>query len=527
MLEPVALSQPRFRIPGLSQDGRGVVVGSQAVLLFYSLDRLVSALRLLSGEPAIGELLPSLRIEEVHNPLGARGYLLRFACTDSRTLDRCAGVAAFCLGTLCVGTERHFVAYRDRRAPLGYDADALSAEASDYVLYTATTTQAYARVGELELKKLLARLQLLPVAGGVELAVRSLQKAGEELWLLVPVELSLRTLRFLFQRGLAASFALSDPLPPPSPPSDFAASRGASPRVPALQLLRIEPRAEAGAKAPFYGPVHLLLALPGVRALRPLNSHIAVEAGYVHPLRLLAFERLFDKEQRHLFLADGRGQALVLTLPATPFVPAAELVELCYAAAPATAMSDAAPPLVPLVRQPAFGSGPPPLRLHLRLVKEPTPQEPPAAVLVPWPQAQLLAKLLSLLPAPLFAELGAVCIDEGILFVGDSGAVASLPLGMLFYAAGPSVFVPFGLALVPRLRGERLTEKLGGGDRYVVFLPGAPPFALARALVTPVSAALLRQLALAERTSTAALSSSPAPTVVNDPLGLLWPLWGK
>lgn len=514
VLEPVAPQHAGFRIPGLSQDGRGVVVGSEAVLFVPGLERLVASLRILSEEPALGDILPTLRLEEVRNPLGARGYLLRFRSSDSRTLDRCARAAALCLGSLCVGAERHFVLYRDRRAPLGYDVSELSSEAGDYLLYTPSATQAYTRLAELPLLRLLSRLKPLASPGGRRAALRRSEQ--DSLWLLLPTGLVERALRYLWQRGNTASAALPDALPAPS-------DRPARSAAPASRsLLQLAWSASAAAH------VELLLQLPGVRALQPLSDQLAVELGHTYPLRLLAFERLFERAQRHLFLA---GEQSTLVLPATPFIPAERLIELRLTAE--TLSGDGKPPppeapVRPIPRHPLFTTSTPPVRMPLRLVTEPTPTDSPTATLVPWSQSPLLSQLLCVLPPPLFRQVSAACIDEGILIVGDGAAVASLAMGRLFYSAAPTVLVPLGQALVPRLRGDLLQAKIEGSDSgYVVFFPGGAQLLLKHDLFGPLTAPLFKRL---RPPGVQALPpvAPPAPTRVrNDSLGLLWPLWGS
>lgn len=510
-LEPVALQHAGFRIPGLSQDGRGVVVGSEAVLFVPGLERLVAGLRILSEEPSLADLLPTLRLEEVKNPLGARGYLLRFRSSDSRTLDRCARAAALSRGSLCVGADRHFVLYRDRRAPLGYDVSELSGETGDYLLYTPSATQTYTRVAELPLLRLLSRLRPLASPGGRQAALARGEQ--DSLWLLLPTGLVGRALRYLWQRGHTAAAALPDALPAPG---DRPARE---PAAPSLSLLQLAWSAAAATH------VELLLELPGVRALQPLSDQLAVELGYTYPLRLLSFERLFDRTQRHLFLS---GEQATVVLPTAPFLPAERLIELRLAPEQAQEQALAQPkpdvPLRPLPRSPFF----PKSSLTLRLVTEPTPTESPAAALIPWPRARLLGQLLGVLPPPLFRQLRAACLDEGILIVGEGSAVASLSMGRLFYAAAPSVLVPLGQTLVPRLRGDLLQDKLDGADSgYVAFFPDGAQLLIKHDLFTPISAPLLRRLQPPEA---AASPPDPRPTparVQNDPLGLLWPLWGS
>lgn len=511
-----------------------MVVGAQALLFLPRLDGVISALRLLSEESVISELLPTLRIEEVQNSLSARGYVLRFASSDSRSLDRSARVAALCQGTLCVGNDRHFVAYRDRRAPLGYDAAELSSAPGTYILYTAPATQAYFLISEISPLRILSRLPLLPAIGGKSAALRASTSDGS-LWLLLaesgPQGLLGRILSFLWRRGISATVALPDVLPAPADvlpapaaqPSEMAAS---SPRT--ATLIALPANCTQVAK--------LLLELPGITALRPLNEQLAVELGYVHPTCLPVFARLFSKEQRYLFLFQA---AAVLVLPATPFVPIERLVELRYVSLPDsgngsgsdTRYSEDAWPTsnLPLaVRTPAFEQTRLPLRLTLRLLPQPTPSEPPVATLVPWSQARVLGRLLCLLPPPLLGDLRASCLDEGILLLGDTAAVTSLPLGQLFYAAAEAVLVPLGMALVPRLRDKTLRAKLGVAEQdYAVFLPGVAPFRLERTGLFLAAEALVPRLLTDKRALAIEANEPTAPVVVNDSLGLLWPLWGK
>ena len=78
MLEPASLHQTGFKVPGLLQGARGVVVSSHAALLLLVLDKVVSLLRLLSEGQLLTDELPSLRIEQGRNDLQALGHFLRF-----------------------------------------------------------------------------------------------------------------------------------------------------------------------------------------------------------------------------------------------------------------------------------------------------------------------------------------------------------------------------------------------------------------------------------------------------------------
>ena len=124
MLEPVALHQTGFKVPGLALDARDCrryASGSPAAW-----DRPAGVvLRLLSEELQIDDVLPSLRIELVRNPLGAQAYLLRGAPT--RFARPPGPRRSTTPGTvLCIASPAS-TSYRtrDRRAPLGYDASEL------------------------------------------------------------------------------------------------------------------------------------------------------------------------------------------------------------------------------------------------------------------------------------------------------------------------------------------------------------------------------------------------------------------
>jgi hypothetical protein len=113
VLEPVALNQTRFNVPGVAPDNRGVLLGKQGAVLFASVDRLVGFFRVFCDESSMDELLPKLKIHQVRTPLMAREFLVAFAAPSSYLVDRAARIATL-LGGLCfTGSGKHFVKYRD------------------------------------------------------------------------------------------------------------------------------------------------------------------------------------------------------------------------------------------------------------------------------------------------------------------------------------------------------------------------------------------------------------------------------
>lgn len=554
MLEPVALHQTGFKVPGLVQDARGVVVGTHAATLLLGVDRLVALLRLLSEELQLDDVLPSLRIEQVRNPVGAQAYLLRLGSADSLLLDRLARPARLCGAVLCVGAGKHFLPYRDRRAPLGYDARELRADApaepADYVFYTEAAAQPFVRVRELPPLVLLSQLTLLATPGGARLALRELlgltagcelagapgldragapaDPAGDELpleeplWLTAPIGLLARVAGYLWERGVRAELAMPDALPPPE-------GGAAPPPAVELALLRL-----------LRGPAGLLerlLAVPGLRLYQPAAERVAVELGYTHPLRLGSLSSLFAAGQVYLFSGGQRG---FTAMPVGRLIPIERLIELRRPGTPPSAGRDEAgalaiPRPAAVVDGTATPAGAPVvLRVQLQLVPQPAERgrRTPTATLVPWQRALWLSRLLYTLPAALLGGLVAACIDEGVLVLGAQG-VHGLPLGTLLYEPTARVFVPLGWEFLPRLPGELLAAQLGGvGDRCIVFLPGqAQPLALPRAQLQPLTQQLLAPMLPTVRSVTLH-GEPPSPELQNTPVSplstfALWPLWGK
>jgi hypothetical protein len=538
MLEPVALHQTGFKVPGLAQDGRGVVVGTQAALLLLGSERLVAVLRLLSEEAPLEDVLPSLHVEQVRNPLGAQAYLVRFACADSLLLDRWARAARLGGATLLVGADKHLVPYRDRRAPLGYDARALYAgpATGDYILYNDTAAQPFSRVREVALQKLVAQLPLLPTPGGAAQALRALGDGGaaegavdagpadpqltEPLWLSVPAGLLPRIARYLWERGARAEVATPDPLPAPTdrPLADPAEAERA--------LLHI-----------VHARVALLarlLTVPGLHFYRNVTPAVgcalAVELGYTHPMRLAPLVGLFARDKVYLFAGRQRGYEAVAM---THLVPLERLVELRPEGVAREAPSAARP-----------GAGVDGARSRPReLVRTPLRLLPaasgvphtPTATLIPWTHTLRLGLVLYALPMALLGGLQAACIDEGILVVGE-GAHA-LPHGALLYEPTPGVFVPLGSELQPRLPGKLLAELLGDVSAQPVLLLPAPSgstpraVAVARSAFQPLSQQLLAAVVPMVRSGFG--RSDPeesdlryAPVSALSTFAL-WPLWGR
>jgi hypothetical protein len=92
------------------------------LLVFPSLEGVVSWLRVYSHEASLDELVAGLEIIRVRTPLMSREMILKIPAVSSYAADRAARLARLVGGAIYTGTAKHFVKYRDDRAPYGYDA---------------------------------------------------------------------------------------------------------------------------------------------------------------------------------------------------------------------------------------------------------------------------------------------------------------------------------------------------------------------------------------------------------------------
>lgn len=521
MLEPVARNKLSFRVLGLFQDGRGVVVGQTAAILLLSVERVVSMLRLLSEELSLDDLLPTLRIEVVENTLRASSYLLSVQTSDSLLLDRVARLSRIVGAPLCVGASPHFVAYRDERAPLGYDAQPLN-EPGDLTLYTPAFVQPYRRVRELRLSQLIAQLQLLPLPGGlraalVQPAIDGMEQRPEpqsELYLTCGRGLSERIVRYLWQHGIDGELLVSDSLPRPD-------------------ALDGDPRAHEPLIRMSSPPVEILLrlsSLPTVKLLRPEGPGILIELGFAHPLRLSSLQSLFPSGDLLLFYGSRRG---FVRARAPSRIPLTRLISptLTIDKQPGIEASQAMP-LAPVTLT-SSTSKPLPLTVSLRLVKRPggLAVQSPTAALIPWQRLTTLQRLLGLVSGDALWSLRAVGLPLGLLVFGND-AVQQLVSGQLLDEPAPLLFVPRSHQLLPELPPTQLRSLLSqGDDQLIVFLPGeAQPLSVSRAHSQPLSLRLLSSLTPKEHVAQPLplTQREPATQIEYEPLSFFstMPLWG-
>jgi len=525
MLQRVSLGQVRFNLPGLGVDARGVVGGKQLAVRFAAMDRLVGFFRALAAEQSLDDLQPGLRIVYARGTAGTReAVVLLPASTSSSQLGDVVARAARLAGGQCfTGTGRHFVQFRDAGAPLGYDAAAVSSEEADFVLYGAEHDVAYRVESELPFAKLLLRLSLQRDVGGAFPSGPLLVVARRGLGPLVAEYLHRARATSLGPRGeargrdarRAEAGSAGEAANAGSPAMRAAAALCEMPGGGALRgprafwLFRLE-----GAPARLRG---VLTRTPGLELYVPVTDHVAVAAGFRHPIALESCRGSFPVDRLTLFSREGG----VLEIAPQPVFTAVEDVVRIRPPAPRE-----------VERAAARSEGRPDVAVPLRLEPAADASRSAVAAFVPWERVPWLRRLCYALPAPALRGYRVATLERGVLVLA-SGELEGLPFGVLLDAAAPGtdVLVPLGTRLSPAVSPELLAERLGAQGGTLVVFPavGAPPFQVAPELIEPLDRRALSlleppELAAAAREGEAA-AAPRAIEIENDPLGPM-PLWG-
>ncbi len=496
MLEPVALHQSHFNMPGVAPDGRGILLGKLTASLFASLDQTVRFLALLSERSSLDDLLPTLKLYETRSALESRSYLVLFQATSSHFVDQVAQLASLTGGTVFTGSAKHFVRYRDAKAPLGYDVTELARDAvgCDFFLYAEAVFHSLIKTKEIVFRDLVTRLSLRPLPGGALHRARAF--ANEVRWIAVRPGLYTQLLTYLWRNRIAAEAMLID---------NAAHEEG-------YLLVRV-------AKLP-ERILALLVKLPGVEVHLPLTDNALIELGYRHPFRLESCPSLFAAEQFFIFSAQRRRTEILAVSHSVggmglPLMPIEQLIATGFELEQRPLSARAAKLLESVV-------------VNLRLVSAQQSRQRATGTLIPWSQVALLKQLVFALPPTLLSGYRVAALDEGLMVISHQ-IPCELPLGEQFQEAAPSVFVPLGHAFVPRVSDAVLTDYLGGTQgRIIVFRDAkATPFSVEDSLFEPLGRRLVAQLEVPLRPSNGRLRPPQTATarVENDPVGPL-PLWG-
>jgi hypothetical protein len=493
-LEHVALGQSRFMTPGVAPDPRGILLGRYGLLVFPTLEGVVSWLRLYSAESPLDELLSNLEMSQVRTPLGSREMSVRIPAISSYVLDRAARCAQLVGGATYTGTAKHFVKYRDDRSPYGYDAADLTPLPPDATLmvHGEDFTQIYTRERDLPLDRLLFRLSRRRIPGGAELR----PDERRELYLVVAHGLGEGVIRYLWRNRVAGRVGLVSP----EQKSAFEEPG----RARAHLLFRVQD---------LPGRIlELFLATPGIDVFRPLSENVAVEVGYAHPIDLASCQSLFPDTRFFLFW--GR-QDRVDTVAAPLELSAIEHLTRLDIRLEQSTVGDT----LKIAALDAVG-------VPIELAPALSPSRRVVGSLIPLEQAQWLKRLVYFLPQTSLRGHRVALTDRGILIVA-SPDVDVIPLGTPLAEVATGLLVPLGFDLVPRVAPDVLARNLGhGAGLFTVFPPTGPAFQIGDAALVPLERRALAKIDVASaEVMDARTEPAKEPAVVNEPVGR-FALWG-
>jgi len=496
MLLRIALGQVRFNLPGLTADVRGAGIGRQFVARFAALDRLVSFLRLLSAEQSLDDLQPGLRIVYARGGAGTREAIVLMPASTELG-DAVARAGRLAGGQIFTGAAKHFAQFRDARAPLGYDIEALVDGPGDLFLYGAEETVAYRIESELPLAKLLLRLSLVRLHG------RGAKLPDAPLFVTARRGLGTVVAGYLhrlsgYARDPATALHAAAALCESTTESAF--SPGAAFWI--FRIARLPPRLG-----------RLLSTTPGIELYLPVTDNVAVAAGYRHPIHLESCRGSFATDRLHLLSPRG-----VIEVAPPPTLAAIE--DLVRIRAPAPEIVD---------RRESSPAGRPDLAVALRLEAGGDARRP-VATLVPWAQVPWLQRLVYALPPTALRAYRVALLKRGVL-VRAADVLDGLPFGTLYQLGAPDVLIPLGTRIRPAVSAAILSERLGAIGGALALFPerGAPPLRILPEAIVPLDRRLIAELepALANLESVGR-GERPVDEPVeieNVPLGPM-PLWG-
>lgn len=479
--------------PGVAPDPRGVLLGRHCLLLFPTLEGVVSWLRLYSSEASLDELLSGFEIARVRTALHSREMVVRIPALSSYACDRAARLVKLVGGSIYTGTSKHFVKYRDERAPYGYDAVDIGAlpGGAEFMLHGDDFSQAYTREGEVPIQRLLFRLTLRRIPGATRLG----PDERAELVLAVARGLGDGVIRYLWRNKVEAEIGLVTP-GGGSAFDDPGADRS-------YLLFRVAHLPER--------ILELFLGTPGIDVFRQVTANAAVAVGFAHPIELSSVGTLLPQTGYHLFWPGDRVDVVPAPLELSRISDLTRIdLELEAAEPQPVASATAVDPVgVPLRLAPALGS---PRRV--------------TATLVPLAQSAWLKRLIYLLPPSSLRGHRVAVTDRGVLITGSEN-VDIVPLGQLLSELSPGLLVPLGMDIVPRVSAEVLARALGHGSGVLtVFSHDGAPFQLSETSLVPLERRSLARMEI-ERAEVTDLSAEAVldPSVVNDPVGR-FALWG-
>lgn len=485
--------------PGIAPDPRGVVLGRYGLLLFPTLEGVVSWFRLYSAESSLDELLPGLAIMRVRTPLQSREMIVRIPATSSYALDRASRCARLVGGATFTGTTKHFVKYRDDRSPYGYDAVDIQAlpKDADFMLHSDDFSNTYIRDGDLSFEKLLFRLSLRRVPGGKKL--RADQRA--ELLLVIARGLADGVIRYLWRNRVDADIGLAQPK------GDSAFADGSVSRGYLIARVRDVPERI----------LDLFLLTPGVDVFRLVVPNVAVQVGYKHVIDLSSCSSVFtgasgEEASFYLFWGDADRVDLLDGPLELSGVEHLTRVQMDIKAPPKQDELDLAQAE--------------PIGVEIKLAPSLSSARRVIGTLIPLAQAAWLKRLVYVLPQGALRGHRIAVTERGLLLVGHED-IELIPLGQLLSELAPGLLVPVGMDLVPRVAPDVLARALGHGNGILTVFPhDGNPFQVDESSLAPLERRAIAKIeAHPSEVRDTQMSDVGNPRVVNEDVGR-FALWG-
>ena len=442
MIEAVTRDQEHFRVPTLRTDARGLVVGDRGLLRFRILPQLVSFFQALTEEQSLDHMASSLRIIKVRSRTSGLEFLVDIPVLGSYLMDRAASIARLLQGEVYTGAWPHFVPYRDRRSPFGYDASHLDTWENGAVLYDLHGQSQFEIVGELTFSGLLLDLSMART------------KAIESNNCMLKVEPGLRAplQSFLWRRKVEAKIAQVGT----RPQGQFEASKS-------YYLFQL-PKAPQHLYALFEG-------VPGLEVYHSFGKNLFVERGWSHPFALENCRRYFAAES-HFFFSGTKDRVEVINSDGLVFVDIAKLEAQGFRFAAHSQLSrgedifgqpDAVFDGVALGERLDY-------EVKLTAIPSATVEQVRGAWLTSQHELRWLKRIVFSLPQSALNDYRAAFTDRGVLIVNPRG-IEWVPLGLQLKEIFSGVYIPLGTRFVPPVGYEHLAKALGIERGFVYVIP--------------------------------------------------------
>lgn len=462
MLEPVTLGQPRTRCPGLAADERGVVMGRRLAAYFPDIGRAVGFFRSYSREVSLDDILATLTIVETVSTRGGRELEVSFAVAGSYGADRAAQSARMHQGRVFTGSKQHFVPYRDRQSPLGWDvasAEDLVAGDAARILYTEAGADARTIGREVHFRDLVRGLSPRPLTPS-----ERAQEDSTDLVIRVEPGLVDALCHYLWQRRVEARLTRA-----------VSAKKSLFSDRPAEVLLVHT----TGLPGPI---ARLLASTPGMRLFVPVQPTVLVEWGHRHPIALESCTGLFGDDVVTLFGGGGGPVEQLRTDTSQSGTDIADLIKVSI-----TRHDQPLPAAVPQDVTPIQA-----LPVELKLAPLPGQGGAMSALLIPHERLDWFVKLVYMLPAAVLRTYDAALTRDWAIVVHHRG-VEGIPFGVPMHELSRGVFVPTGHTLLPRVDDDVLRAHLDlqSDEDWVFFPENHTPFVVKRHLFQPLSRAVV------------------------------------